>query len=203
MFECVRVCLCAALGHRERRSLVAGPPFPAGTEPGWLPFQAGQGPGSTESPPGRHTPPSGQGSASPQPLPAAEPCPGAAAASLVVPGHLCPLPTQGSRDHSALLPPCAPSPRGCGDSEALPGGLPTRPAPRARQGGLVTSLISLILEPPLPIRDPHWLAGTTNLSVTGGLLVAGLLLMELMMSWGGRGTRVLREQTRGPCAHSP
>lgn len=45
-----------------------------------------------------------------------------------------------------------------------------------------TSLISLILDPPLPIRDPHWLAGTTSLSVTGGLLVAGLLLMELMMS---------------------
>lgn len=45
-----------------------------------------------------------------------------------------------------------------------------------------TSRISLILEPPLPIRDPHWLAGTTSRSVTGGLLVAGLLLMELMMS---------------------
>lgn len=45
-----------------------------------------------------------------------------------------------------------------------------------------TSLISLILEPPLPIREPHWLAGTTSLRVTGGLLVAGLLLMELMMS---------------------
>lgn len=63
--------------------------------------------------------------------------------------------------------------------------------PRARYHwagqGSITSLISLILEPPLPIRDPHWLAGTTNLSVTGGLLVAGLLLMELMMSWeGGR-----------------
>lgn len=53
-------------------------------------------------------------------------------------------------------------------------------------GDPVTSLISLILEPPLPIRDPHWLAGTTSLSVTGGLLVAGLLLMELMMSWGRR-----------------
>lgn len=45
-----------------------------------------------------------------------------------------------------------------------------------------TSRISLILEPPFPIRDPHWLAGTTNRNVTGGLLVAGLLLMELMMS---------------------
>lgn len=45
-----------------------------------------------------------------------------------------------------------------------------------------TSRISLILEPPFPIRDPHWLAGTTSRNVTGGLLVAGLLLMELMMS---------------------
>lgn len=40
------------------------------------------------------------------------------------------------------------------------------------------------------MRDPHWLAGTTSLSVTGGLLVAGLLLIELMMSWGGRKTHV-------------
>lgn len=46
-----------------------------------------------------------------------------------------------------------------------------------------TSLISLILEPPFPMREPHWLAGTTRRSVTGGLLVAGLLLIELMMSW--------------------
>ena len=45
-----------------------------------------------------------------------------------------------------------------------------------------TSLISLILEPPFPMREPHWLAGTTSLKVTGGLLVAGLLLMELIMS---------------------
>lgn len=52
-----------------------------------------------------------------------------------------------------------------------------------------TSLISLILEPPLPIREPHWLAGTTSLRVTGGLLVAGLLLMELMMSWKARTAR--------------
>lgn len=33
------------------------------------------------------------------------------------------------------------------------------------------------------MREPHWLAGTTSLKVTGGLLVAGLLLMELIMSW--------------------
>lgn len=65
--------------------------------------------------------------------------------------------------------------------------LPTQWLSTHRAGkGPVTSLISLILEPPLPIREPHWLAGTTNLSVTGGLLVAGLLLMELMMSWGWR-----------------
>lgn len=45
-----------------------------------------------------------------------------------------------------------------------------------------TSLISFIFEPPFPMREPHWLAGTTSLRVTGGLLVAGLLLMELIMS---------------------
>lgn len=45
-----------------------------------------------------------------------------------------------------------------------------------------TSLISFILEPPFPMREPHWLAGTTSLKVTGGLLVAGLLLIELIMS---------------------
>lgn len=74
----------------------------------------------------------------------------------------------------------------------LPRGGPYPPSggvPAAREGS-VTSLISLILEPPLPIRDPHWLAGTTSLSVTGGLLVAGLLLIELMISWGGRKTHV-------------
>lgn len=32
------------------------------------------------------------------------------------------------------------------------------------------------------MREPHWLAGTTSLKVTGGLLVAGLLLIELIMS---------------------
>lgn len=46
-----------------------------------------------------------------------------------------------------------------------------------------TSLISFILEPPFPMSEPHWLAGTTSRKVTGGLLVAGLLLMELIMSW--------------------
>lgn len=35
----------------------------------------------------------------------------------------------------------------------------------------LTSLISLILEPPLPMSEPHWLAGMTSRSVTGGLLV--------------------------------
>lgn len=33
----------------------------------------------------------------------------------------------------------------------------------------VTSRISLILEPPLPIKEPHWEAGTISLSVIGGL----------------------------------
>lgn len=34
-----------------------------------------------------------------------------------------------------------------------------------------TSRISLILAPPLPIIDPHWLAGTTNRKVIGGIVV--------------------------------
>lgn len=44
------------------------------------------------------------------------------------------------------------------------------------------SLISLILQPPLPISEPHWLAGTTRRMVTGGLLVAVLFDIELLMS---------------------
>jgi len=32
----------------------------------------------------------------------------------------------------------------------------------------VTSRISFILEPPLPMREPHWEAGTTNRKVIGG-----------------------------------
>lgn len=33
----------------------------------------------------------------------------------------------------------------------------------------VTSRISLILEPPLPIREPHWEAGTTSFNETPDL----------------------------------
>ena len=33
----------------------------------------------------------------------------------------------------------------------------------------VISLISLIFDPPFPINDPHWEAGTISLNVTGGL----------------------------------
>lgn len=40
----------------------------------------------------------------------------------------------------------------------------------------------MILQPPLPMRDPHWLAGTTSRRVTGGRLAAVLLVMELLMS---------------------
>lgn len=36
------------------------------------------------------------------------------------------------------------------------------------------------------MREPHWLAGTTSRSVTGGLLVAVLLLIELVMSLARR-----------------
>lgn len=50
------------------------------------------------------------------------------------------------------------------------------------QSDLLTSLISLILQPPLPMSEPHWLAGTTIRSVTGGFEVAVLLDMELLMS---------------------
>lgn len=34
-------------------------------------------------------------------------------------------------------------------------------------GGLHTSRISFIFDPPLPIKEPHWLAGTINFNVTG------------------------------------
>ena len=36
---------------------------------------------------------------------------------------------------------------------------------------ICTSRISLILAPPLPIIDPHWLAGTTKRRVIGGIVV--------------------------------
>lgn len=45
-----------------------------------------------------------------------------------------------------------------------------------------TSLISLILEPPLPISEPHWLAGNTRRSVTGGLLDTVLFTMQASIS---------------------
>lgn len=51
----------------------------------------------------------------------------------------------------------------------------------------LTSLISLILQPPLPMSEPHWLAGTTRRMVTGGLLVAVLLVIEVLMSWTENG----------------
>ena len=48
-----------------------------------------------------------------------------------------------------------------------------------------TSLISLILEPPLPIREPHWLPGITRRRVTGGLLVTLLFAIAAVISCGG------------------
>lgn len=45
-----------------------------------------------------------------------------------------------------------------------------------------TSLISLILDPPLPMSEPHWLAGTTSRNVTGGLLVTVLFVMDALIS---------------------
>lgn len=44
----------------------------------------------------------------------------------------------------------------------------------------VTSRICFILDPPLPIRDPHWLAGTIRRRVIGGL---GTPLPPLFISW--------------------
>uniref|UniRef100_A0A8C2XNT4 Uncharacterized protein n=1 Tax=Cyclopterus lumpus TaxID=8103 RepID=A0A8C2XNT4_CYCLU len=46
--------------------------------------------------------------------------------------------------------------------------------------------------PPLPMSEPHWLAGTTRRMVTGGLLVAVLLVIEVLMSCreGGMTKRV-------------
>lgn len=43
----------------------------------------------------------------------------------------------------------------------------------------VTSLISLIFEPPLPINEPHWLAGTISLREIGG---RGTELLPLLIS---------------------
>lgn len=57
-----------------------------------------------------------------------------------------------------------------------------------------TSLISLILQPPLPMSEPHWLAGTTRRMVTGGLLVAVLLVIEVLMSW--RESDMMRKLTK-------
>ena len=46
----------------------------------------------------------------------------------------------------------------------------------------VISLISLIFDPPFPIKDPHWDAGTISLNVTGGLGTLPLLLELLLLS---------------------
>lgn len=58
----------------------------------------------------------------------------------------------------------------------------TYPQETSQSQKVQTSLISLILQPPFPMREPHWLAGTTSLRVTGGLLAAVLLVIELLMS---------------------
>ena len=89
-----------------------------------------------------------------------------------------------------------------GRPEFLPPLPRTRPCtPPAGQPAL-TSRISLILQPPFPIREPHWLAGTTSRRVTGGRLAAVLLVMELLMSCEEeellRGTRLMQDpHTRG------
>ena len=47
----------------------------------------------------------------------------------------------------------------------------------------------------MPIRDPHWLAGTTSLKVTGGLLAAVLLVIELLMSYKKKLVKTPQEYT--------
>lgn len=46
----------------------------------------------------------------------------------------------------------------------------------------VTSLISLILDPPFPINEPHWLAGTMSRRLIGGRGTP-LPLLELSWNW--------------------
>lgn len=48
---------------------------------------------------------------------------------------------------------------------------------------LLTSLISFILAPPLPMREPHWLAGMTSRRVTGGLELMVPLATSAVRSW--------------------
>lgn len=48
---------------------------------------------------------------------------------------------------------------------------------------LLTSLISFILAPPLPMREPHWLAGMTSRRVTGGLELMVPLATNAVRSW--------------------
>ncbi len=45
----------------------------------------------------------------------------------------------------------------------------------------LTSLISFIFDPPLPMSEPHWLAGTMSLIVTGGFGTP--LFGMLLISW--------------------
>lgn len=48
---------------------------------------------------------------------------------------------------------------------------------------LLTSLISFILAPPFPMREPHWLAGMTSRRVTGGLELMVPLATNAVRSW--------------------
>lgn len=48
---------------------------------------------------------------------------------------------------------------------------------------LLTSLISFILAPPFPMREPHWLAGMTSRRVTGGLELMVPLATSAVRSW--------------------
>ena len=50
---------------------------------------------------------------------------------------------------------------------------------------MLTSLISFILAPPFPMREPHWLAGMTSRRVTGGLELMVPLATSAVRSWGG------------------
>lgn len=61
----------------------------------------------------------------------------------------------------------------------------------------LTSLISLILDPPLPMREPHWLAGMTSRNVTGGLLVTVPFATRAVKSWSAEQGNTFRGEIIG------
>lgn len=83
---------------------------------------------------------------------------------------------------------------------------------RQEQGGwsrfvfwLLTSLISFILAPPFPMREPHWLAGMTSRRVTGGLELMVPLATSAVRSWrviqGTNQTAEFKVEIKGEISH--